>query len=256
MEGSFAFNDAFILVAGTLSMVLMATMVIVFAFFFQRKLIRKEQAFRAIEKQLKKLELDSAYTIIEVQEQERKKIAQDLHDNMGSILAVARMQTALIPNNDRVLELIDTAISEARRISHTLDTVALSHFGLDTAVRQLVEYISSNRALAIDAFINVPDALPSSVSLQVYRIIQELISNTLKHANASRIKIELNAFHNEWMNIIFEDNGRGFDKSKISLGMGLKNIQSRVSLLNGSLEIEAAEGKGTSIGIEIPIKTS
>jgi two-component system NarL family sensor kinase len=256
MEGTFAINDAFILVAGTLSMVLMATMVIVFAFFFQRKLIRKEQAFRAIEQQLKKLELDSAYRIIEAQEQERKKIAQDLHDNMGSVLAIARMQAALIPKNEQVLELIDTAISESRRISHTLDTITLSHFGLDSAIQQLVEYVSSSRTLVIDSFINVAEGLSPSVSLQVYRIVQELVSNTLKHANAARIKIEINAFHNEWLNIIFEDNGKGFDRIKIQPGMGLKNIQSRVAILNGSLEIESTEGKGTSIVIEIPIKTS
>ena len=234
-------------------MTLMAGMLVGFAFLFQRKLIKKEMAFREIEKMLKKQELDSAYNILSVQESERKRIAQEIHDNLGSMLAVVRMQAHTSGANPTVMKLIDQTIDETRRISHQLDTLALSHFGLGTAIQQLAESVQASRDIRVALELNLQTAIEQDKALPLYRIVQELFSNSLKHAAASHIRIEINAFAKDSVNLIFEDNGRGFDPGTKRAGMGLQNIQQRVDHLRGRLDLDTRPGSGTTVVIEIPL---
>jgi hypothetical protein len=228
-------------------------MVVGFAFLFQRKLIKKEKAFREIEKMLKKQELDSAYNILSAQELERKRIAQEIHDNLGSMLAVVRMQAYTSGANPSVMKLIDQTIDETRRISHQLDTLALSHFGLATAIQQLTESVKGSGDIDVALELNLQVAIEQDKALQLYRIVQELFSNTLKHAAARRIRVELNAFAKDAVNLIFEDNGRGFDPASRRAGMGLQNIRQRVEHLRGRLDLDTRPGSGTTVVIEIPL---
>src|SRR5688572_6321894 len=149
MASQIQLNDIYTLVIGTSAMLAMVTAIIAFAFLFQRKLLKKQNAYREIEKLLQKEELKSAYALIEGQEQERKRIAEDLHDNLGSMLATLKIYSDLLIKKEitpdirgmveKISELTDHATEETRRVSHNLDSGTLKHFGLKTAITQLCE---------------------------------------------------------------------------------------------------------------------
>src|SRR5437879_6222982 len=147
MDGEAQINDILTLVLGTLAMLLMAVAIIAMAFLFQRKLIRKERAYRDIEKLLQKQELQSAYALIQGQDEERKRIASDVHDNLGSLLATMKIYSDLVIKkpaeeeierlNKEISGLIEILATEVRKIAHSLDSSTLKSFGLTAAVEQL-----------------------------------------------------------------------------------------------------------------------
>lgn len=264
MANQAGLNDLLILVLGTLTTVVTISAVIFFAFIYQRKLLNKQVAFQQIEKMLKKEELKSAYALIEGGEKERKRIAEDLHDNLGSLLATLRMYTDTFLEKEKpahlhsiaekIGKIAEQAAEETRRISHNLDSGLLKHFGLQVALMQLCEAINQSEKVKVEAFINIDQELEGEVSLNVYRIIQELFSNTLKHSRATKIRIEITQIPNEYMSLIFEDNGKGFDtKQALSKGIGLQHLHARVQRFNGELTIESNENIGTTVIIEIPM---
>lgn len=264
MDSSLSVNDAFVLVAGTLSMLLMVLVLIGFAFMFQRRLIKKEMRFKEIEKMLRKEELNSAYALIEGQEQERQRIASDLHDNLGSLFALIKMNaeqidkspltTSSANNLDNLITLLNKALDESRRISHNLDALPLKHFGLSVAINQLFELLNQSGRIKAQCNIYVETRLPNELGLNLYRVVQEMVSNTLKHAMATTITLELNAFNQDFINLIYEDNGLGFSTEEAKNGMGLSNIYKRVEYWGGQVSIESSPNKGTNIIIEIPLK--
>src|SRR5437879_2775916 len=248
MDGEAQINDILTLVLGTLAMLLMAVAIIAMAFLFQRKLIRKERAYRDIEKLLQKQELQSAYVLIQGQDEERKRIASDVHDNLGSLLATIKIYSDLVVKNKgdenvdnlngQINRLIVILIAEVRKIAHSLDSGTLTNFGLDAAIGQLCETITNSGKINVDSIIDVHQ-LPKDgeSSLNIYRIVQELFTNTLKHAQATKIRFEITQLNDE-ITIIYEDNGIGFDVEAAShKSMGLQNIRSRVNRLNGELKI-------------------
>jgi signal transduction histidine kinase len=265
MAGQTEINDLFVLVVGTLTAVTAISAVIFFAFIFQRKLFRKQKAYQEIEKLLKKEELKSAYALMEGGEQERKRIAEDLHDNLGSILATLRMYADTFLEQEKPAELqlvaqkigllTEQAAEETRRISHNLDSGLLKHFGLKLALTQLCEAINASRKITVDAVLDITQEVEGELSLNAYRITQELFSNTLKHARASKVRLELTQIPGEYLSLIFEDNGKGFSpRNSSSKGLGLQHLQARVDRFNGEITIESTENIGTTIIIEIPLQ--
>lgn len=223
--------------------------------------MRRKEEFRRIEDLLKKQELKAAYGIIEGQDQERKRVAEELHDSLGGMLATLRMYSDLMHEQPlstelrelatRISALSTEAAAETRRIAHDLGAGVLKNFGLAASLRQLCDAIA-NHKLAVHAFINIPASPDYDLSLHVYRIVQELFTNTLKHARASTIQMEVNVVEEEYLSIIFEDNGVGFDTTKAAGGMGLGNLRSRVELFQGTITIDSAPQRGTTTIIEIP----
>lgn len=264
MAGTESLNDAFVLVAGTLSMVLMVLLLIGFAYIFQRKLLKKQLFIREVEKMLKKEELNSAYALIEGQEKERQRIAADLHDNLGSLFALIKLNARQInaaelsdksnKGYQQMITLIDKALEENRRISHNLDALSLNHFGFEVAVNQLFDILNQTGKLQASRSLYLEKPLDNQLSLHLYRIIQELVSNTLKHAMASSIHLEVNSFENELINVIYTDNGVGFGNLQIKQGKGLESIYKRVELWSGTVDIVTAPGKGVEVIIDIPLK--
>ena len=263
MDGEAQINDILTLVLGTLAMLLMAVAIIAMAFLFQRKLIRKERAYRDIEKLLQKQELQSAYVLIQGQDEERKRIASDVHDNLGSLLATIKIYSDLVVKNkvdekednlnEQINRLIVNLIAEVRKIAHSLDSGTLTNFGLDAAIGQLCETITNSGKINVDSIIDVHQ-LPKDgeSSLNIYRIVQELFTNTLKHAQATKIRFEITQLNDE-ITIIYEDNGIGFDvEAESHKSMGLQNIRSRVNRLHGELKIQSSANGSTFI-IEIPM---
>lgn len=259
MAGTIALADSGYLILGTSAMMLMMLLIITFALLFQRKLARKAKEFQEIEKLMQRQELQSAYFVIEGQEQERKRIAAELHDNIGGLLATLKIYSDLsLKQNDqheierlngKINEIGTTLGLEVRKLSHELDLRTLSGFGLKVALQHLCEAITESGKITVTPVIDITTPVDEGLSLQLYRISQELFTNTLKHAEATRIRIEVTQIDNE-VTLIYEDNGRGFDTQTAKAGMGLQNIQSRVNKINGRLTLDSS-ANGTTCIIEV-----
>lgn len=259
---SIATNETFVLIFGTLAILTAVLILIVFAFLFQRKLIRRQKAFRDIELMLQSNEVKAAYAILDAQEFERVRIAEDLHDRLGSRLAAIKLHfnaAGTGGNNNHLflkgIELLDGAVEEVREISHNLISGVLSKFGLVAALEDLKETLESTKQISLDLHIhNIEDRLNLTTESNIYRIVQELVANVLKHSRATEVVIQLTR-HESNMILLVEDNGIGFDPAhpRLAPGIGLKNIRSRVSKLDGKINIDSAAGKGTVIIIEIPL---
>lgn len=198
------------------------------------------------------------------EEKERNRLARELHDGLGSVLAAAQMQVSHLKIIDdeqqknarqQATELINQASAESRRIAHNLLPEILLRFGLDEALKEYSRSISDSRLIKLDyESVGMNKPLEQSVELSIYRIIQELVNNIVKHAGATEALVQLHR-HQDMLSITVEDNGHGFAPDKdTEKGIGLHNIRSRISYLNGSLDIRSTQQKGTSVYIEIKLQ--
>jgi two-component system, NarL family, sensor kinase len=217
---------------------------------------------------LKNQELKSISAMLEGQEGERKRIAQDLHDRLGSMLSMVKLHFKSVEENIQVIRednlvmyskannLLDEACEEVRKIANDLNSGVLNKFGLIPALNNLKESIEATGQLKIVVldFGFDGNRLEYSVEINIYRIIQELVCNVLKHSKATEVSLQL-LKKEKRLNIVVEDNGIGFNINQIKnkKGMGLKNIESRVNSLNGELNIDSGKGAGTTITIDIPL---
>jgi signal transduction histidine kinase len=203
--------------------------------------------------------------LMQVQDNERKRIASDLHDSLGSLLSSVRLRFnglqheffQKVPEkaqrfNDS-LKLLDEAIDELRQISHNMVPVSLSRFGLRSALQTFVAQINASEQLDVDLqILGLEARLPEVMEVRVYRICQELVQNVLKHAQATTLRIQI-IRHNDSLNMMVEDNGVGFMKDSLSRGFGFSTIQSNVDLFKGTFGIESQPGKGCLALIDLPI---
>lgn len=260
----------------SLTIGLFLVLLLFFAFFYnnrlkQRTLLAEKNNHlneKKISRLLKDLEIKSMSALLQGQEGERKRIAQDLHDRLGSMLAMVKVHfksveenIESVKENNRLIyskanNLLDEACEEVRKISNDLVSGVLNKFGLLPALNDLKNSIVETGQLKIDVFNFGFDEnrLDYDIEINLYRIIQELISNILKHSKASEVSIQLLKKDNR-LNVVVEDNGIGFNVSELnsSKGMGLKNIESRVDSLHGKYDIDSGKGAGTTITIDIPL---
>ena len=219
---------------------------------------------------LQEQELESLSALMEGQEQERKRIAGDLHDRMGSKLATVRLhfsgmgevlpQTNDLPQYATAMRLLDEACGEVRQIAHNMASGVLTHFGLVAALRDMAETLQHSGRIKAQVYEFEMEGrrLDSSVEIALYRVVQELISNVLKHARATEVSIHL-THHGDSLNLMIEDNGTGFHydpESAASDGMGLGNIRQRIAKLGGQLGIDTAPRQGTTVIIDVPVAVS
>jgi two-component system NarL family sensor kinase len=202
--------------------------------------------------------------IIEAEEKERIRIARELHDGIGQQLSATKMNLSAfegaIAQKDKetynmLVQLVDDAVKEVRTVSHNMMPNALIRSGLSSAIRDFVHKLGSNDSLKVDLqIVGLNVRLESTTEAVLYRVLQECVSNIVKHARASHISIQL-IKHTLHLNMIIEDNGRGFDTTKMSEsdGIGLRNMISRVTYLNGTIEFDSTPGKGTTVIIDIPV---
>lgn len=241
------------------SLLLILASVSTYLFFNQRRKRQKLASEKAIQDLLQNQEMKTTYALLEGQDKERKRIAAELHDNLGSILVTLNMYADTLQNQkpkdipalaQKIADVTQLANTETRKISHSLDSGMLRHFGLEAAIKQLTEAVSSARKIKFNLSLQTGE-ISSDASIEIYRIIQELVNNTLKHAQCSKVHLELTHVDHS-LSIIYEDNGVGFNPKEVSGGMGLKNIQNRAAKLDGELIIDSTPGKGSSFIIEIP----
>lgn len=202
--------------------------------------------------------------VLRGEEQERTRLAQDLHDGLGGMLSgikysFTRMQENLVmsPENQqayaRGIDMLDSSIKEMRRVAHNLMPEALIQFGLDTALRDFCNHIHKSGALPVTyQSIGMENlVLEQTTATAIYRIVQELINNTLQHAGAKTALVQL-SYSPPVLSVTVEDDGRGMDPShlKASDGIGWANILNRVEFLKGNLDIHSVPEQGTSVHIE------
>lgn len=204
-------------------------------------------------------------SMIEGQETERLRIAQDLHDGLGGLLTTVKAHFNAIEREinavknlnvyDKTNELIDKACVEVRRIAHNMVPHSIQLSGLQGALEDLKHSIES-RGLQCDLELHQLDKLELSQekASMVYRIVQEVTNNAIKHSEASNIFLQLMYIENN-LHITIEDNGKGFDINQVvnNKGMGLKSIDSRVKYLNGTVHYDSSPNHGTTVNIEVPV---
>ncbi len=234
-------------------MFFMSLILLLFFYFSKKKIVEKELEKKNLEL-LHRQEL--IYATVETQEQERTRIARDLHDEISSKLNIVKLNTHLLTNpsipSSELFEIRDTitsqvtkALESSRRIAHDLLPPVLDKFGLDAGLRELCGDCS-NSALTVeyenDTFF---DDNNKPVHLQVFRIVQELLNNSLKHSGATHITLRFEKEGND-TKCTYTDNGKGFNNKapEAMKGLGTKNIESRVLFLGGNLMVDSAIGKG------------
>ena len=216
---------------------------------------------------LKEQEITTINAMVDGQEKERKRIAEDLHDNLGSVLATLKLHFENLKINrekkkinqeelfNKTETLIDEAYLKVRRIAHAKNAGVIANEGLLLAVQMMAEKISSADKIKIEVtHFGLDKPLENNLEITVFRIIQELVTNILKHAEATKASINISLYDKN-LNIIIEDNGKGFDTKKVNLrsGMGLSSIKTRIEYLQGNFQMDATIGKGSSMIIDIPL---
>lgn len=226
----------------------------------------REIEIRKTEKILKDQELTIIDAMISGQEKEREQLAGDLHDSVGATLAAAKLQFNHIKDNrgkiineeelfKKTGELLEDAYVEIRTMAHLKNSGVLAKNSLLPAVEKLAKNASSTNNLTIEVQdFGLDERLENSLEIAIFRIIQELVTNIIKHSKASEASISITQ-HKDMLSIIVEDNGKGFDvkNAQFTEGLGLANIERRVEHMDGSIEVDSTPGKGTTVLIELPI---
>jgi signal transduction histidine kinase len=190
---------------------------------------------------------------IKGEDQERKRISRELHDNIGSQLSYLKRFVSDKFNNNAVNEAIDAICSDVRNLSHEISPSDLKLIGFKNAISDLARDLSSQTSMSIDFnSYKFPEKLQDNTEIQLYRVVQEALNNVLKHAAASCIDIQLIG-HGSFATMAIEDDGKGFDLNIQKEGIGLKNIILRVTQIGGKLELDSKPNKGTSLLITFPL---
>ena len=211
---------------------------------------------------LKEQELVSIDAMIAGQEKERQKVAGELHDDLGSLMATIKLHfdNAKVSKQDAALQnaqkLLEEAYQKIRSMAHNKHSGVMSDQGLLPAIKKMARTITNTNALKVSVEdFGLGERMENSLELSIFRIVQELVANAIKHAEASNVNIQLTQ-HDDTLNIIVEDDGKGFDRSQLDqnkLGMGLATIEKRVEHLEGNFTVDSVMGKGTSILIDVPV---
>ena len=217
----------------------------------------------ALEKEKQNSKISTLTALLEGQEQERGRLARDLHDGLGGLLSGTKLQLSYLdPHQSKTIEdgisksinQIDGAVEELRRVAHNLMPDLLMKYGLEAAIKEFANRMSTQALNIHTEFINYRNSISEEKQLIVYRIIQELVNNAIKHASTSEIIIQISEEENV-LNITVEDSGKGFNPANLNMKKtaGFHNIESRVQFLKGTMSITSEVNIGTSIELQIPI---
>jgi two-component system NarL family sensor kinase len=204
--------------------------------------------------------------VFTAEENERQRIAKDLHDGVGQLMSAAKMNLSAIKNElnfetniqqqsfEKTIQLVDESCKEVRAVSHNMMPNALLKSGLISGIRDFVNKLDS-RVIKINLFTDgLNEKLDENIEMVLYRVIQECVNNVIKHAEATHLDISM-IKDEDGISVSIEDNGKGFnikDKNNFE-GIGLKNIITRIQYLKGTVEWDSSIGKGTVVTIQLPI---
>lgn len=262
-------NIRWAILIATLGMLIMVIFVIAFVIYYQKKQIQQQKKLRDVEKEHQRILLETA---LNSEEAERRRIAQDLHDDIGTMLSLTKLSINQLskaitkdnahssPDLQKARSLLDDTIVQVRRITRDLVPTTLEHFGLAAAIEEFINRLENSSSLTVQFYCDadrVPRLTPK-VELALYRITQELVNNAVKHSQCSTIDILLNATINR-LDLHVIDDGTGFDATTMressQAGLGLRNIESRLSVINGKIAYPPIAKKGFQAQISVPIET-
>lgn len=253
-----------LLYGGVVAMLLLALALVAFFLIYQRKLVSQQLALQTIQGAYQKEVFAAA---IQAEERERQRIGNDLHDEIGSSLSAARMLMLQLDNvfsgsgKERevvglIQEILSDSLENVRNVSQNLHPAVLARFGLAKALQNLGRLCSDGFANGVLVDVDLAVALPYPQELALYRIVQELVNNAMKHAQGSQATVVLRQLSQQLV-LTVSDNGTGFDYAHTSAhskgGLGLKSLAARVSLLDATLHVGRAPGGGTRVRVEVPL---
>jgi len=243
---------------------LVVLLIIILILFRMRARKNRIIAAQKIQKLEDEKKLMAARSVLVGQEKERERIARELHDGIGVLLSTASIHFSSVESKTdtetgkmlkKANQLLKEAGKEVRQISHNMMPGVLSKFGLKEAIEDLFEEIEETGKIEIDLDLTCgEERLPENMEIMIYRIIQEMINNTLKHAKASKIELFISRGEDEII-IDFSDDGIGFEEPKLpqEKNLGLSGIRSRVEYLGGNIELTSKPGEGTHYSINLPL---
>ncbi|HYG50910.1 MAG TPA: sensor histidine kinase, partial [Flavobacteriales bacterium] len=233
---------------------ILVVVILVFILFFLIFAFRKQR-------QAKNKHQEYTQKLLTVQEQERSKIAMELHDNIGQNLLMVKNQLSQMKEHmgktQLSIEMVDKSIDDIRGLSHELHPHILESLGLKRAIHHMLEQVNSISGIYFteDITDKIDEVLNKDKRIHVYRILQECINNILKHSNARAAKLTINS-NNSSLKIVVKDNGIGFNKnlpeSKLHKSFGFTSMKERLSILRGNMKIDALPGKGVTLTFNIP----
>ncbi|SDL08058.1 Histidine kinase-, DNA gyrase B-, and HSP90-like ATPase [Catalinimonas alkaloidigena] len=247
-------------------MTVLTVFIFLFVIFYQKRTIRYQLELQRLQAEKQREMLQA---VLDAQEAERHRLAEDLHDSVGQVLSAMRLNLHRLltmaernevppPQRDLLCDtrqLADDCINEIRMIVRNILPPLLSDFGLFEAVREFAQKQESLTGMPVRLRLEgSTQRYAAHLEVMVYRITQELFNNALKHAQATELHLTLAAEPTRIL-LTFEDNGIGFERDKVVAGFGLKNLESRVQLLNGSMHLDSAPQRGTRVEIIIPTPT-
>jgi two-component system, NarL family, sensor kinase len=252
---------ALIFSLATVGMLVLAGFIIVFVVFYQKKMIQEQVKRQQLELDFQQKMLEAT---MESEENERRKLAGDLHDSVGGMLSTIRVGLTSIAKQlpdpkiiDQSKQMLDDTLTSVRRISLDLMPSTLEKFGLLPALKEICERFQAASLIPV-TFSEEGEVqfIETKSELKIFRIVQELINNAIKHAQAS--KIEVKVIGGDQLTISVEDDGIGFDpflKHHVTpngSGLGLYNMENRARLLNAKLEYDTKRPKGSKITLRVP----
>lgn len=237
--------------------------VLVFALVVHRN--RKKLHDQQLTEILQQQQIRYSQAIMEGEEQERRRLAQELHDGLGGLLAVTKINLSSQINDGctttqraelgKITQQLDHSMHELRRIAHNMMPVNLLRMGLETALKDLCESLMTEQTTIDFQALNINNSLRQDAQIHIYRIAQELLTNAIRHGQATHIMLQCSQ-NGKVFFITQEDNGRGFDTGFINQvkGIGLSNIKNRVGYLRGKIDIDSAANAGTAVNIELHVE--
>ncbi len=225
-------------------------------FFNQNRKYHQTLKVQELERLKKAQEIKELNAMMQGQEDERNRIAEDLHDRLGARLSAIKLLALKDGKKSLAIsEMVESAIKETREISHNLSTDMLTRFGLQNAISDFVRTVNESNKIEGDfTTTNLEERLPKVFEKTIFHVVLELVNNTIRHSDASSFFIQLTRYQNE-IDLIYEDDGSGFDAKKTSFeGMGIRNLTARVQSINGKINIDSMPGKGVHVVISASLK--
>jgi two-component system, NarL family, sensor kinase len=238
-------------------------LLLIILIYFRYKITKRNEqiAEQKIVQLEKEKQLTSAQSLLEGENAERKRLARDLHDGLGGMLSVVKLNlvnmkgNTILPESDvpvfhNALEMLDESIRELRRVAHNLMPESLMRYGLKPGLSDFCRSISHVRL----HYFGEERRLEEKYEIATFRVVQELVNNAIKHSEASQINVQV-IIENDRLNLVIQDNGKGFDPAgtDTTRTTGLSSIRSRVESLGGHMELISSPGKGTEVQIDFKI---
>lgn len=257
-------NFVLVLIIGTFILLLLCGAVIFFVLLYQRKILQNKLDIQNLQTNHQRKLL---ITTINSQEKERTRVGQELHDSVGAMLSAIRLNMKMITsdlslfekNSDEMIAYLDQTIETVRNISHNLYPAGLKTFGMIGVLKEYIEKVNNSDEIKISLIENGETRrLDPNIELIIFRILQELINNAVKHSRASIITIEM-MWGYKFLSIEVQDDGIGFSSDQIDptkRGLGLYNISNRAEVIDAKVLFKNSESGGACINLQVPFQTT